>query len=65
MADTHAYRSGELEQEAELADTRQRWLLSLPAIMIIMLFAAGPLLVMVAGSDKSHLCRVSASSASC
>ena len=47
MADTHAYRSGELEQEAELADTRQRWLLSLPAVMIIMLFAAGPLLVMV------------------
>ncbi|MEM9240440.1 MAG: ABC transporter permease [Pseudomonadota bacterium] len=47
MADTHAYRSGELEQEAELADTRQRWLLSLPAVVIIMLFAAGPLLVMV------------------
>ncbi|MEL6118135.1 MAG: ABC transporter permease [Pseudomonadota bacterium] len=47
MADTHAYRSGELEQEAERADTRQRWLLSLPAVVIILLFAAGPLLVMV------------------
>ena len=47
MADTHAYRSGELEQEAEVTDTRQRWLLSLPAVVIIMLFAAGPLLVMV------------------
>ena len=47
MADTHAYRSGELEQEAKLADTRQRWLLSLPAVVSILLFAAGPLLVMV------------------
>ena len=47
MADTHAYRSGELEQEAQRADTRQRWLLSLPAVVIIILFAAGPLLVMV------------------
>ena len=47
MADSHAYRSGELEQEAERADTRHRWLLSLPAVVIILLFAAGPLLVMV------------------
>ena len=47
MADTHAYRSGELEQAAKLADTRHRWLLSLPAVVIILLFAAGPLLVMV------------------
>ena len=47
MVETQAYRRGELEEEAERADTRQRWFLSLPAIMIIFLFAAGPLLVMV------------------
>lgn len=38
---------GALEQEVDRADTRTRWLLSLPAILIILLFAAGPLLVMV------------------
>lgn len=47
MVETQTYRRGELEEEAERADTRQRWFLSLPAIMIIFLFAAGPLLVMV------------------
>ncbi|KAA0914931.1 ABC transporter permease [Aquicoccus porphyridii] len=38
---------GALEREAETADTRRRWLLSLPAIAIIVCAAAGPLLVMV------------------
>lgn len=38
---------GALEREAERQDNRTRWLLSLPAILIITLFAAGPLLVMV------------------
>lgn len=47
MSDTSAYRPGELEAEIETADTRKRWLLSLPAILIIVCFAAGPLLVMV------------------
>lgn len=47
MADTQTYLPGELEQDAERADTRARWLLSLPAIIIIFCFAAGPLLVMV------------------
>ena len=47
MTDTDTYRPGELEAEAERTDTRMRWLLSLPAIIIIVCFAAGPLLVMV------------------
>ena len=38
---------GELERDLERADNKTRWLLSLPAIAIIALFAAGPLLVMV------------------
>ena len=38
---------GALEREAEKQDTRTRWLLSLPAIVIICTCAAGPLLVMV------------------
>jgi len=38
---------GALEHELEQADTRTRWLLSLPAILIITFFAAAPLLVMV------------------
>ncbi|GHG90814.1 ABC transporter permease [Pseudodonghicola xiamenensis] len=38
---------GALEHELEQADSRSRWLLSLPAIVIITLFATAPLLVMV------------------
>jgi spermidine/putrescine transport system permease protein len=38
---------GALEREAEAADHRRRWLLSLPAVVIIITCAAGPLLVMV------------------
>ncbi len=38
---------GALEEEAHRRDTRTRWLMSLPAIFIIVCFAAGPLLVMV------------------
>ncbi|WP_205123475.1 ABC transporter permease [Marimonas lutisalis] len=41
------YPPGELEREARAADTRRRWLLSLPALVIIIFAAAGPLLVMV------------------
>lgn len=47
MAGQSTYRPGELEAEAERADTRGRWLLSLPAVLIIIFFAAGPLLIMV------------------
>lgn len=39
--------AGVLEAEAHRQDTRTRWLLSLPAIFLIVCFAAGPLLVMV------------------
>ena len=39
--------AGALEREAERDDNRTRWLLSLPAMIIIVLAAAGPLLVMV------------------
>ncbi len=48
-ATTHrpTYRPGELEAEANAADNRNRWLLSLPALVIIVCAAAGPLLVMV------------------
>ena len=38
---------GALEEEAHRRNTRTRWLMSLPAIFIIVCFAAGPLLVMV------------------
>ena len=38
---------GALEREAQAQDTRNRWLLALPAIAIIVFCAAGPLLVMV------------------
>ena len=38
---------GALEREAHSQDTRNRWLLALPAIAIIVFCAAGPLLVMV------------------
>lgn len=41
------YAPGELEREAVAADTRSRWLLATPAMVIIVLAAAGPLLVMV------------------
>mgnify|MGYP000330183021 CR=1 FL=1 len=41
------YQPGELEAEARAADNRARWFLSLPAIVIIVCAAAGPLLVMV------------------
>ena len=44
---TEALRPGDLEREAESLDTRRRWLLSLPAVLIILTCAAGPLLVMV------------------
>lgn len=47
MSDMSTYRPGELESDAQSADVRARWLLSLPAVLIIILFAAGPLLVMV------------------
>ena len=47
MTDVSAYRPGELEAEAQRADTRQRWMLSLPAVLIIFCFAAGPLLIML------------------
>ena len=47
MSDASTYRPGELEAEALATDTRNRWLLSLPAMVIIICAAAGPLLVMV------------------
>lgn len=37
---------GALEAEAERQDNRQRWMLSLPAIVIIVIAATGPLFVM-------------------
>lgn len=37
---------GALEREAERVDDRARWLLSAPAIALIVLFGAGPLMVM-------------------
>lgn len=47
MSGQAAYRPGELEAEAQAADNRNRWMLALPAVVIITLAAAGPLLVMV------------------
>ncbi|MFY9210654.1 MAG: ABC transporter permease [Aestuariivita sp.] len=47
MSQHSAYRPGELEAEARAADIRSRWLLSLPAVVIITCAAAGPLLVML------------------
>lgn len=47
MSDMSAYQPGQIEEDARRADIRFRWLLSLPAVVIIFLFAAGPLLVMV------------------
>lgn len=41
-------RAEEIAQAAARADTRTRWLLSLPALLIIMLAGVGPLAVMVA-----------------
>ena len=45
--------AGALEREAERDDNRTRWLLSLPAMIIIVLAAAGPLLVMVVWAEDS------------
>ncbi len=42
-----SYHPGELEAEARAADNKNRWFLSMPAMFIIIFFAAGPLLVMV------------------
>lgn len=39
--------AGQLEAELDRADTRRRWFLSLPAILVVVLFAAGPLLIVV------------------
>ena len=39
--------TGSLERELLLADTRRRWLLSIPALAIIFLFAAGPLVIVL------------------
>lgn len=47
MTDVQTYKPGELEAEAHATDNRNRWLLSLPAVLIIVFAAAGPLLVMV------------------
>ena len=47
MAETQTFQPGELEAEARALDNRNRWLLSMPAIFIIVFAAAGPLLVMV------------------
>lgn len=41
-----AMEPGTLEREAEAQDNRNRWLLSLPAVVIIITCAAGPLMVM-------------------
>ncbi len=43
----HRPNAGALEREAVSQDNRNRWLMSAPAVAIIALFAAGPLLVMV------------------
>ena len=47
MTETSKYAPGALEAEARAKDNRARWLLSLPAVIIIVCAAAGPLLVMV------------------
>ncbi|WP_369953568.1 ABC transporter permease [Sedimentitalea sp. XS_ASV28] len=48
MTDTSPpFAPGDLEAEAARQDTRRRWLLSLPALVIIVCAATGPLLVMV------------------
>ena len=39
--------TGALERELRRADTLRRWLLSAPALIIILLFAAGPLIVVL------------------
>lgn len=40
-------QSGALEKERSEAEVRRRWLLSTPALVIILLFAAGPLTIVV------------------
>ena len=47
MAAQDTFQPGELEAEARAADNRHRWLLSLPAMVIICFAATGPLMVMV------------------
>ncbi len=48
MTDTSPpFAPGDLEAEAARQDNRRRWLLSLPALIIIVCAATGPLLVMV------------------
>mgnify|MGYP001074057262 CR=1 FL=1 len=47
MVEYQTYAPGELEAEARASDYKSRWLLSLPAILIIIFAAAGPLMVMV------------------
>lgn len=46
VQDHQSYEPGTLEREDLSADNRNRWLLSLPAVLIIVFAAAGPLLVM-------------------
>ncbi|WP_424984367.1 ABC transporter permease [Microbulbifer sp. S227A] len=48
MTDTaSSFAPGDLEAEATRQDNRRRWLLSLPALVIILCAATGPLMVMV------------------
>lgn len=47
MTDVTPDIPGPLEQEAHRADSRARWLMSIPAVALIVFFAAGPLFVMV------------------
>lgn len=53
MSERLRYEPGELEAEAKARDNRNRWLLSLPAVVIITCAAAGPLLVMLVYSFLS------------
>ncbi|WP_394356588.1 ABC transporter permease [Sedimentitalea todarodis] len=48
MTDTSSsFAPGDLEAEAQRQDNKRRWLLSLPALVIIVCAATGPLMVMV------------------
>ena len=42
-----AEKAAKVEQEAQRKDVRNRWLLSLPALSIIFLAAAGPLGIVI------------------
>lgn len=44
---TSSFSPGELELDAQRQDSKRRWLLSLPALVIIICAATGPLMVMV------------------